>query len=118
MPPRKKFPAFRAHMETFTDIYSDPANRIAHERRRPFPAFSDADLLDWSDTLKRKDVEHSDQPPRFQALVAYRADYWRAFGGTGDPRVCFVVYCKINQRLKLISIRYANPEERQVFQNR
>jgi hypothetical protein len=91
MTSRRKFPAFRSHTETFTDIYSDPANQIEHERRRPHPAFADAELLDWSRTLKRKDLEHRDAPERFQALVAYRTDFWRllgkdAPGAGGSPR--------------------------------
>jgi uncharacterized DUF497 family protein len=115
MPPRKKFAAFRSHTELFTDIYSDPANRIEHERRRPHPAFSDAELLDWSRTLKRKDVEHRDVPERFQALVAYRADFWQLTGRKDAPAVCFVVFSKINHRIKLISIRYATEVETSLF---
>ena len=107
MTPKSKHLSFRPHAETFIDITWDEANRLEHEARRPFPPFRVAKLLDWSRIKKRKDREHPDHPERFQALVAWRI--------SEPPPILFVVYSKVDGFLKLISIRYANDEERTTF---
>lgn len=107
MPPRRKLPAFRPHCETYAEITWDEENRREHEARRPNPAFVVAKLLNWSRIKKRKDIEHRDRPERFQALAGWLRG--------GKTIVCFVVYARVNGNLHIISIRYANDEECNVF---
>ncbi|MBF0394999.1 MAG: hypothetical protein HQL38_20175, partial [Alphaproteobacteria bacterium] len=84
------------------------ANRIAHETSYPDrPLFAFAKEFDWDRIKKRKDIEHRDVPERSQALVA-----WRIYD---PPPIIFVAYCKVNGHLKIISIRYANAQERRFF---
>ena len=108
MPPRRKLVAFRGpQVEAFTDIIWDDANRLGHEAKRSKPHFEAARRTDWSRVFKRKDVEHPGPPDRFQALVG--RDLGVAYA------VYFVVYAKVDNHLNLITIRFANDAERQVF---
>lgn len=108
MPPRRKLLSFRGPLpEVFTGITWDDANRQAHEARRPQPGFSTTLWLDWSRVTKRKDAEHRGRPDRFQALVGQQLGMQMA--------VDFVVYGKVNGYLDVISIRYANSDEREIF---
>lgn len=108
MPPRRKLTAFRGPLsETFIDITWDEANQATHEAKRLRPRFEAARHADWSRVFKRKDVEHRARPNRFQALVG--RDLGVAYA------VYFVVYAKVDGYLNLISIRFANDAERQVF---
>lgn len=108
MPPRSKLPGFRGPLsETFIDIIWDEANRAVHETKRPRPRFEAARYADWSRVFKRKDGEHHGLPHRFQALVG--RDLGIAYA------VYFVVYAKVDGYLKLITIRFANDAERQIF---
>ncbi len=93
--------------ETFTDIIWDEANRATHEAKRAKPRFEAARLANWSRVFKRKDVEHRGAPERFQALVGRDLGIVYA--------VYFVVYAKIDGHLSLITIRFANDAERQIF---
>ena len=108
MPPRRKLSAFRGPLtETFKDLTWDDANRAIHESKRPQPRFDAARHADWSRVFKRKDVEHRGTPERFQALIG--RDFGVAYA------VYFVVYSKVDGCLHLITIRFANDVERQVF---
>ena len=108
MPPRRRLAVFRGpQVETFTDITWDEAKRLVHEAKRPKPRFEAARRADWSRVFKRKDVEHPGPPDRFQALVG--RDLGVAYA------VYFVVYAKVNRHLHIITIRFANDAERQVF---
>jgi uncharacterized DUF497 family protein len=108
MPPRRKLSSFHGPLaESFEGITWDEANRRAHEAKRPRPRFTAAIWLDWSQVMKRKDVEHRGPPDRFQALVGRRLG--------GETAVYFVAYAKVDGYLHLISIRYANSDEREIF---
>jgi uncharacterized DUF497 family protein len=108
MPPRRKLAVFRGpRVETFAGITWDEANRAAHEIKRPTPRFEAARHADWSRVFKRKDAEHPGPPDRFQALVG--RDLGVAYA------VYFVVYAKVSGHLHIITIRFANDAERQVF---
>ena len=110
MPPKAKLQAFRGPLpERFLSIMWTEANRLAHEAKRPFPSFSVALHLDWSRVMKRRDIEHPGPPDRFQAIVGH---------DLGDAiAVYFVVYAKANRQLRMISIRFANENVREVFFN-
>ncbi len=108
---RKPHPqAFRPHAETFEDIVWDPHNRRQHLEKRPEVDFllTRHRSFDWSRIKKRKDPRHR-FPDRFQALVALRV--------SDPPPVFFVVYSRVAKRLNIISIRFANAEERDIFFN-
>ena len=108
MPPRRKLQAFRGPLaETFLDLRWDEANRAAHAEKRPKPSFEAVLHADWSRVFKRKDIEHPGHPDRFQALVG--RDLGVAYA------VYFVVYAKVDGHLTIITIRYANDAERQIF---
>lgn len=108
MPPRRKLSSFRGPLaEPFAGVTWDEANRRAHEAKRPRPGFSAALWLDWSHVMKREDVEHAGRPDRFQAPVG------RRFGV--QTAVYFLVYSKLDGYLHLISFRYANGDEREIF---
>jgi uncharacterized DUF497 family protein len=108
MPPRRKLVSFRGPLpESFAGVSWDEANRQAHEARRPRPGFAAAPWLDWSRVMKRRDAEHRGRPDRFQALAG------RQLGA--QTATWFVVYSKVNDYLHLISIRYANSDEREIF---
>ena len=108
MPPRRKLLSFRGPLaESFVDITWKEANRRAHEAKRPQPEFAVTRRLDWSRAMKRKDAEHRDWPERFQALVG------RQVGG--QTTLYFGVYSKMDGYLDVISIRYANSDERETF---
>ena len=108
MPPSRKLASFRGPLaETFVDITWDEANREAHESKRPAPRFEAARHADWSRVFKRKDREHSGPPERFQALVG--RDLGVAYA------VYFVVFSKQEGHMSIITIRFANDAERQVF---
>ncbi|MBF0482218.1 MAG: hypothetical protein HQK82_11185 [Desulfovibrionaceae bacterium] len=107
MTPKDKHVAFRPHAEAFKNVVWEEPNRAKHEAKRPYPPFRIAKFLDWARIKKRKDIEHRDQPDRFQALVAWRI--------SEPPPIFFVVYSKIDGNLNLISIRYANDQERETF---
>ena len=108
MPPPRKLSAFRGPIvERFMAITWNETNRAEHEARRPAPRFEAARQADWSRVFKRKDVEHPGRPDRFQALVG--RDLGTAYA------VYFVAYAKVDGRLDIITIRFANDAERQVF---
>jgi uncharacterized DUF497 family protein len=108
MPPRRKLPSFRGPLpETFAAIIWDETNRALHEAKRPKPRFEAARLADWSRIFKRRDVEHRRLPERYQALVGRDLGVVHA--------VYFVVFAKVDGYLNLISIRFANDAERQIF---
>lgn len=108
MPPTRKLSAFRGPVkETFIDIIWDTNNHVMHELKRPQPRFEAARRADWSRVFKRKDVEHRGPPDRFQALVGRDLGTWYA--------VYFVVYAKTDGYMNLITIRFANDAERQIF---
>ena len=108
MPPRRKLLSFRGPMpESLAGITRNEADRRAHEAKRPWPGFAVALSLDWSRVMKRKDVEHRHRPEPFQALVGRQLGVQTA--------VYFVVYGEVDGRLHLISIRYANSDEREIF---
>ncbi len=103
---RRKIP------EAFEDITWRPENAEAHFQKHGIP-FELAKQLDWSDILKRKDVEHRDSPERFNALVRLPAQT-----SFGEDFVFFVVYTKVYRLLHVISIRPANAQEREQFRRR
>jgi uncharacterized DUF497 family protein len=108
MPSRRKLSAFRGPLpEAFVDITWNEVNRAAHEAKRPKPRFEAARRADWSRVFKRKDVEHRGVPERFQALVGRDLGIAHA--------VYFVVYSKVNGHMTIISIRFANHAEREIF---
>ena len=100
--------------EAFDAITWSPANRIRHEADYPDrPSFTASELADWSSIYKRVDVEHP-KPGKssFQALIG------RQFVGPDfSPRtvVYFVAYTNDHGSLQIVSIRYANSEERAIF---
>jgi uncharacterized DUF497 family protein len=96
---------YRRHAESFDRIFWDEANRLANFEKRPID-FAIANRSNWSSILKRLDIEHPDWPPRFNALVALEI--------ATPPPVFFVVYCKEDRDLKIISLRLANAEERSI----
>ena len=105
---KRKLPSFRGPIaETFAAITWDEANRAEHELRRPKPRFEAARLADWSRAFKRKDIEHPAPPDRFQALIG--RDLGVAYA------VYFVVFTKQAGNINLITIRFANDAERQIF---
>jgi uncharacterized DUF497 family protein len=108
MPPRRKLVSFRGPLpESFLGVTWDEANRQAHEARRPRPGSATTLWLDWSRVMKRRDAEHRGRPDRFRALVGRQLGVQTA--------VYFVVCRKVNLYLHVISIRYANSDEREIF---
>jgi uncharacterized DUF497 family protein len=100
--------------ETFTAITWHPANRARHEAEYPDrPSFTTAKLADWSRIFKRTDLEHP-KPGKnsFQALVGRQL-----LGANLVPRtaVYFVAYTKSHGIIEVISIRFADAQERTVF---
>ncbi len=100
--------------ETFTDITWHSANRARHEADYlDRPRFTAAELADWSRIYKRTDVEHP-KPGKnsFQALVG------RHFVGSDlvtRTAVYFVAYTKSHGIIEVISIRFADTQERAIF---
>ena len=108
MPPRRKLPVFRGPIsETFIAMTWREENRAAHEAKRPVPRFEAVRRVDWSRVFKRKDTEHPGRPDRSQALVG--RDLGSAYA------VYFVVYTKVDGYMHVITVRFANDAERQVF---
>jgi len=117
MAPRKKTIAgtWRGpKVENFTAITWHPANRAKHETDYPDrPSFTAAELADWSHIFKRTDLEHP-KPGKnsFQALVG------RQLVGADlvtRTAVYFVAYTKSHGIIEVISIRFADAQERTVF---
>ncbi len=117
MAPRKKIVAGTwrgSKAETFTAITWNPANRARHESDYPDrPHFTAAELADWSRICKRVDTEHP-KPGKnsFQVLVG------REIVGTDlviRTAVYFVAYTKSHGIVEIVSIRYADSQERAVF---
>ncbi|MDQ2803825.1 MAG: hypothetical protein M3Y41_14545 [Pseudomonadota bacterium] len=100
--------------ETFTTITWQSANRARHESDYPDrPGFTAAELADWSRIFKRVDAEHP-KPGKnsFQALVG------RQLVGTDlviRTAVYFVAYTKSHGIIEVVSIRFADSQERAVF---
>jgi hypothetical protein len=100
--------------ETFTAITWHPANRARHEADYPDrPRFTAAELADWSRIYKRADVEHP-KPGKnsFQALVG------RQIVGTDLVTrmvIYFVAYTKSHGIIEVVSIRFADTQERAIF---
>ncbi|HYD66585.1 BrnT family toxin [Azospirillum sp.] len=95
---------YRPHVEAFEGITWDPANRDVHFQKHGID-FPIAAKFNWTRILKRKDAEHPDRPPRFNALAEV----------PGIDLVFLVVYTKSDGWLNIISIRLANAEERAIF---
>ena len=117
MAPRKKTIAgtWRGpKAEKYTHITWHPGNRVRHEAEYPDrPKFTAAELADWSRVYKRVDVEHP-KPGKnsFQALVGRRivgADL------VIHTAVYFVAYTKSHGIIEVISIRFADSQERAIF---
>lgn len=107
-PARGRVIGFRGPaIEVFSGLGWDENNRIAHEAKRPAPRFEAARSANWSRVFKRKDVEHPGPPDRFQALVG--RDLGTIFA------VYFVVFTKVSGYLTIITIRFANDAEREIF---
>ncbi len=108
MPPRRKLPGFRGPLaEVFSAIVWEERNRAFHEAKRPVPRFEAARLADWSRIFKRPDAEHRGSPPRYQALVGRDLGLRYA--------VYFIVFCKVDGHMEVITIRFANDAERAIF---
>jgi uncharacterized DUF497 family protein len=97
---------FRPVRETFKGVRWRRSNRLWHEQHtRTDPRFPDACYLDWSRILKRPDTRHDDG--RQLAIVSRTL---------GPHRVTyFVVYVKRAGYLNVVSIRYAEDNERSLF---
>jgi uncharacterized DUF497 family protein len=104
--PARRLAGFRGVNETFRGIRWNRQNRLWHEQHsRTDPRFSAACKLDWSRVLKRPDTRHSDGR---QLGIAAR--------DLGPYRVVhFVVYVKRGGLLHVISIRYADLDEANLF---
>ena len=117
MAPRKKTRArtWRGPQpEGYVGITWNPDNRARHETQYPDrPRFTAAELANWSRIFKRVDAEHP-KPGKnsFQALVGREV-----IGADLVIRtaVYFVAYTKDHGVIEVISIRFANAEERAVF---
>jgi len=102
----RRLAGFRPTVEHFKGIRWRRSNRLWHERHtRRDPRFPDACFLDWTRALKRPDTRHDDG--RQLAIVSREIGNWRA--------IYFVVFVKANRYLNVISIRYADSEERRLF---
>lgn len=117
MAPRKKTLAgtWRGpKAEAYTAITWHPANRARHEASYPDrPRFTAAELADWSHIYKRVDAEHP-KPGKnsFQALVGRHlvgADF------VIRTAVYFVAYTKDHGTIEVVSIRFADSQERAIF---
>jgi uncharacterized DUF497 family protein len=117
MAPRKKTISGTWHgprSEAYSAITWHSRNRIRHEKDYPDrPKFTAVELADWSRIYKRADVEHP-KPGKnsFQALVG------RQIAGLDQvvrTVVYFVAYTKENRVIEIISIRYADSDERALF---
>ena len=71
------------------------------------PRFEAALTADWTRVFKRKDIEHSGPPDRFQVIVGRDLGLVHA--------VYFVVFTKQDGHMNIITIRFANDAEREVF---
>ncbi len=100
--------------EAYTTITWYPVNRARHESSYPDrPRFTAAELADWSRIYKRVDAEHP-KPGKnsFQALVG------RQLVGADlviHTAVNFVAYTKDHGTIEVISIRFADSQERAIF---
>jgi hypothetical protein len=100
--------------EAYTTITWNSHNRARHEADYPDrPRFTAAELADWTRIYKRADIEHP-KPGRnsFQALVG------RQIVSRNDmihTAVYFVAYTKDHGIIEVISIRFADKNERTVF---
>ena len=102
----RRLAGFRGIRETFRGVRWSRPNRLWHEKfTRTDPRFSAACKLDWSRVLKRPDNRHSDG--RQLAIAARDLGTFRA--------VYFVVYIKRSSFLHVISIRYADADEANLF---
>jgi uncharacterized DUF497 family protein len=102
----RRLAGFRAVPERFKGVRWDRKNRLWHEKhKRTDPRFSAACKLDWSCVLKRPDNRYNDG--RQLGIVARDLGFRRV--------VYFLVYVKRNGFLNVISIRYAEADEAQLF---
>jgi uncharacterized DUF497 family protein len=100
--------------ERFTAITWHPHNRARHEADYPDrPRFTAAELADWSYIFKRVDAEHP-KPGKnsFQALVGRDIVVGDLAKRTA---VYFVAYTKSHGIIEIISLRFADSQERAVF---
>jgi hypothetical protein len=100
--------------ETYTTITWNSHNRARHETDYPDrPRFTAAELADWTRIYKRVDIEHP-KPGRnsFKALVG------RKIVSRNDmihTAVYFVAYTKDHGIIEVVSIRFADTNERTIF---
>lgn len=103
-----------ATSEAYTTITWNSHNRARHEADYPDrPRFTAAELANWTRIYKRVDIEHP-KPGRnsFQALVG------RQIVSRIDmihTAVYFVAYTKDHGIIEIISIRFADTNERTIF---
>jgi uncharacterized DUF497 family protein len=97
---------FRPVREAFKGVRWRRSNRLWHEQHtRIDPRFPDACWLDWSRILKRPDTRHADG--RQLAIVSRPLGPLRV--------VYFVVFVKRSGYVHVVSIRYAENDERSLF---
>ncbi len=102
----RRMAGFRPVRETFKGVRWRRSNRLWHETHtRTDPRFPDACFLDWSNILKRPDTRHDDG--RQLAIVSRPLGAFLA--------IYLVVYVKRAGYLHVISIRYAEANERALF---
>ncbi len=100
--------------ETLAAITWHPANRARYKANYPDrPRFTAAELADWSRIYKRVDAEHP-KPGKnsFQALVG------RQVVGPDfviRTAVYFVAYTKDHGSIEIVSICFADSQERAIF---
>ena len=117
MAPRKKTLAgtWRGpKSETYTTITWNPDNRARHEAEYPDrPRFTATELADWTRIYKRVDVEHPKRGKNsLQALVGRHVV---ARDRIIHTAVYFVAYTKDHGIIEVISIRFADADERAIF---
>ena len=100
--------------ERYTTLAWNPNNRTRHEADYPNrPKFTATEHADWTRIYKRVDVEHPKLGRNsFQALVGRQI--------AGQDRaihivVYFVAYTKEDGIMEIISIRFADSNERAIF---
>lgn len=102
----RRLSGFRPVSETFRGIRWERHNRLWHEaHKRIDPRFSAACKLDWARMVKRPDTRYGDG--RQLGIVARDLGLQRA--------IYFVAYVKRRSFLHIISIRYADDDEEDVF---
>jgi len=100
--------------ESYVGVTWDSGNRARHEAKyADRPRFTAIELADWSRVFKRVDIEHP-KPGKnsFQALVGRQVIGVDLVIRTA---VYFVAYTKDHGIIEVISVRFANAEERAIF---